>query len=582
MTPAPTAVFRSFDPTGRGWADLSFSCPSNIRKTSRLEDVQGIVQAAEQAATDGRWVVMALAYEAAPAFDPALKTHPAPAVPLIWMAEFARPDDTIPPPPSTPFSCTEWLPTHSRENYAQGVQAIHEAIARGETYQVNYTFSLETAFTGDPYAGFFSIGAAQGAGYSAWLDLGTQQILFFSPELFFERRGNTLTTRPMKGTLPRGRHPAEDQQHALDLAASRKNRAENVMIVDMIRNDLGRVGLPGTVRVERLFEVERYRTLFQMTSTVRADIAPATSLASLLQALFPCASITGAPKVKTMEIIHALEPQERGLYTGAIGLIRPDGDATFNVAIRTLTADPQTGRASCHVGGGVTWDSTEQGEYDECMTKALFLTDPGYTFDLLETLLLEDGVFFLLDRHLARLKASADYFDIPLSEPALRSLLEKQRRAHPTGAWKVRLLAGAQGPMNAISEPAPPPRVFCLAMASRAISSNDRFLFHKTTRRAVYEQARADQPAADDVVLFNERGELTESTIANLVVELDGRRYTPPLSSGLLAGVFREELLQTGALCERILRREDLQNATAVYLINSVRRWIPIHLVAHT
>jgi para-aminobenzoate synthetase/4-amino-4-deoxychorismate lyase len=349
------------------------------------------------------------------------------------------------------------------------------------------------------------------------------------------------------------------------------------MIVDMIRNDLARVALPGSVRTARLFDVERYPSVFQLTSTVEARTQ--AGVGEIFAALFPCASITGAPKVRTMELIRELEATPRGIYTGAIGWMAPGRQARFTVAIRTAAVERVSGRLTYGTGGGIVWDSEVEAEYEECLQKATILTAPRPSFSLLETLLWQpDEGYRLLDRHLDRLLDSAEYFSIPID----RTELENQLR-HSGGDWlapqRVRLLvdhAGRARLSNHSFTPLTEPRR--LALASRAIDSADPFLFHKTTHREVYERALLGQSQVDDVVLWNEHGELTETTIANLVLEIGGERWTPPLSSGLLAGTYREDLLARGEIRERILIKADLAACSAVHMINSVQGWMRAEL----
>jgi len=363
------------------------------------------------------------------------------------------------------------------------------------------------------------------------------------------------------------------------LHASAKNRAENLMIVDMVRNDLGRVAMMGSVQVPALFEVERYATVLQMTSTVRCACAPARTTVEILAALFPCGSVTGAPKVRTMEIIHELEPFARGIYTGAIGVFMPGGDGIVNVPIRTITLDTRTGEATFNVGGGITADSTIADEYEECLTKTAFLTAPALDFGLLESLLLEDGVYPLLARHLQRLQASARYFDMAYDAAHVRAALDACARAHPAGAWKARLVLTPDGRANCAAERRPPLRgPWRIGFARRRVNAHDRLLYHKTTARARYDAARRERPDCDDVILCNERGEVTEASIANIVIACAGRKLTPPSSAGLLPGVFRAELLAAGVIAEAMLRPDDIRRADGIWLINAVRGWVPAAL----
>jgi para-aminobenzoate synthetase/4-amino-4-deoxychorismate lyase len=383
----------------------------------------------------------------------------------------------------------------------------------------------------------------------------------------------------MKGTARRGVSAVEDAQLARELAASVKNRAENVMIVDMVRNDLGRIARIGSVHTTDLFRIEPYPTLFQMTSTVQARSD--ASLARLLTAIFPSASITGAPKVSATRIIRQLEAGPRGVYTGAIGFLAPDGRAQFNVAIRTAVIDRAAKSLRYDVGSGVVWDSEADSEFEECWLKAQVITRPAPPFQLLESMLWtpEAGIA-LLDRHLARLCASADTFHFPCPVEAIRSRLEDLTASLPPRAHKLRLLIDNRGEMQLEAAPIQPlPLPQRLALASFPVEPDNLFLRHKTTRREIYEIASRERPDADDVLLWNRRGELTESTRANLVLRIGGEMLTPAAASGLLPGTLRAELLARGQLREAILTKEDLQRAEAVYLINSVRGWMPAIVV---
>lgn len=558
-----------------------FELPFKVLTANHCEDVLPLLSTAEAEAKAGNWVALMLSYEAAPAFDPAMKTRSPSNLPLAWAAVFAAPDSN-PTTVSGDFEVGTWAPLVSRTDFGEAVSQIREFIAAGDTYQVNYTFPLVADFRGDPRSWFRSLCRAQGAQYCAYFDLGRFQILSVSPELFFEQNGQIIRTRPMKGTIGRGRWVEEDVLMAKQLAESAKDRAENVMIVDLLRNDLGRVATTGSVNVTQLFELERYETLWQMTSTIEATLRPDVSFPLVMARLFPCGSITGAPKIRTMEIIRELEPFARGAYTGTLGFLRPDGSAVFNVAIRTVAIDSQTGQATFGVGGGITYDSTAEKEYEECLVKSSFLTTKPVEFELLESLRLEAGEFFLLERHLGRMKASAEYFGFAFHEPQVRFELDQLRANHPQGNWKVRLLVSRDGKIRTEANQLDKSREKPLrvALASKPVNVLDRFLFHKTTNRSVYEDALTSRPDCDDVILWNEAREVTESTVANLVIAVAGQLYTPPQRAGLLAGTFRQELLADGKIGERSIRCEDLERADEIFLINSVMGWRQALLVS--
>ncbi|HYW10801.1 MAG TPA: aminodeoxychorismate synthase component I, partial [Longimicrobium sp.] len=458
---------------------------------------------------------------------------------------------------------------------------IRTLIAAGDTYQANFTARLRAPFRGDPVALYERLCLGQRSGFCAFLDLGGgRTVVSASPELFFAWNADGLELRPMKGTRPRGRWVEEDRALAAELAASPKDRAENLMIVDLLRNDAGRVAAFGSVRVERLFDVERYETVHQMTSTIRAAPRPDAGLGDVFRALFPCGSVTGAPKVRTTEIIRELETGPRGVYCGAIGFVSP-GEAVFSVGIRTLLLDSQAGTAELGVGSGVTWDSDAAAEYGETWSKAAFARRAPADFDLLETMLFEpeDG-WYLLEGHLARLAASADYFGYRYDERLMRASLTPALYAFSREPLRVRVLLERDGMVDVQSMVLPPlDGPVLVAISTEPVDSRDAMLYHKTSRRGEYERRLAARPDCDDVLLVNERGELTESTIANLVVRMDGALWTPPLDAGLLPGVLRADLLARGEIRERVIRPEDLDRAEEIWLINSVRKWRRAELV---
>lgn len=574
-----TSVFESHG-GGRGW-QARFDHPIAIHTAFTREEVLPLIRHAEAESLAGRWVAVMLSYEAAAAFDPAMRTHALSDFPLAWIAIFDEP--AVLPEAALPiaYDVSTWQPQVSKAEYAAAIRAIHEHIARGDTYQVNYTFPLVSHFQGDAWSWYADLKSAQQAAYCAYLDTGRHLVLSLSPELFFERRGNQLTTRPMKGTIGRGRWLEEDEQQMARLHASAKDRAENLMIVDLLRNDLGKVAVTGSVRVPQLFEVERYPTVLQMTSEITAECRAGTGLADIFQALFPSGSITGAPKLRTMEIIRELEVGPRGVYTGTVGYLRPGGDCVFNVAIRTLVLDKQTGEVRFGVGGGITIDSTAEGEYEECALKASFLTQRPAAFQLREALLLEDGEYFLLQRHLDRINASARYYGFEWDEAAARAALDEIRRAHRNGRWKVRLVCARDARIEAFAERREfdPEKVYRVALAAKPVDSHDPMLFHKTTDRRAYEIALRQRGDADDLIFWNEKGEVTESSLANVVVVAGGKKWTPPRQSGLLRGTFAEELLSRGELHERVIYKNELVEAESFYLINSVRRWMKAALI---
>jgi para-aminobenzoate synthetase/4-amino-4-deoxychorismate lyase len=550
-----------------------------------VEEVATALASVEEGLRHGYHAAGLVSYEAAPGLDAALIARSPGEFPLVWFGLFDAPlpatalaNAATDASPESTVTRPSWVPDISPTDYRNGVAAVHEAIVQGDSYQTNYTFRLRGSMAPDDTDALYRrLARDQRARYAAHLDLGRWQILSLSPELFFQIDGRAITTRPMKGTVARGTSVQDDAARAAWLRESEKNRAENVMIVDLARNDIGRVAEVGSVRATSLFEIERYPSVFQMVSTIEGRLRPQATLTDVFRALFPAGSITGAPKTSSMRLIAAIEHDPRGVYCGAMGFASPDGHAVFNVAIRTATIDALTGQAVFGTGGGITWDSRADDEYAEALAKTACLA-PTPAFDLVETMRLEDGTYARLDGHLGRLHRSSAYFDRPFDAAIALDALESHARQVSRGPHRVRVRLDRHGIPHITSEPfssspeAPRP----IVLASTPVSRTDRWLHHKTTHRMIYERHRAEHPQAFDVLLWNDEGELTEFTIGNLVVELDGQRWTPPIGNGLLPGVFREAQLADGALHERVMTRADLARATRVWLINSLREWIEV------
>lgn len=573
--PSPSAVFQL---DGAWW---SLGGRSRTLSANRLQDVAHVLQAAEQAAEDGSHVAGFVAYEAAAAFG--LACHaPARDLPLAAFIVSERLEPFDPGRLITTAADApdlDWQPGVSREAYSAAVARVRHHLARGDSYQVNLTFPLSAPFRGDPFALFARLARAQRSTCAAFIDFGRFAICSASPELFFSRHAETVTMRPMKGTASRGRTLAEDSRRAAALRRSVKERAENLMIVDMVRNDLGQVARIGSVAVPGLFQVERFPTILQMTSTVVAETG--ASLPELFAATFPCASVTGAPKVRTAQLIRELEPGPRGVYTGAVGYIGPARRAQFAVAIRTATTDRERGTATYGVGSGIVWDSRAGREYSECLAKARVLNTDVRPFSLLETVRWDpvDG-FALLERHLRRQAASGRYFGIPFDRVRMRRALEEA--VGGTAPLRVRLLVDEAGECSIEVMALPPksPAPVRVGFAAHPIDAQDPFLFHKTTRRDVYEAARASRPDCDQVILWNEQGMVTETDIANVALLRDGRWVSPPASAGLLPGTMRADLLERGVIAEADVPVAELRRASQIAVFNSVRGWQEAELVA--
>jgi para-aminobenzoate synthetase/4-amino-4-deoxychorismate lyase len=466
-------------------------------------------------------------------------------------------------------------------SYAEAITRIHRWIVDGDCYQINFTFPLSFRYYGHPLALYTHLRARQPVRYGGYIATQDETFLSFSPELFFERCADRVVTRPMKGTAPRGATPEDDAAARAALLASDKERAENLMIVDLLRNDLGRLAAPGKVRVDRLFEIEAYPTLWQMVSTVSADL-PGVRLYDLFRALFPCGSITGAPKIRAMQRIAEIENGSRGLYTGALGWLAPGGDCRFNVAIRTLVLAGDR-RGTLGIGSGVVIDADPVGEYAECLLKARFLTDFDPGFQLIETLRFEEGACPLLPQHMERLKASARALGFACDTETLVAALLREGVRAGCGVHRVRLALAHDGgfhiDLRELLEDEG--RQWRVVIASDVLDADDYLLRHKTTARGVYDRtlaALASRPEVFDAIFLNTRGEVCEGARSNVFVERDGLLLTPPLSSGLLPGVMRRQLIESGRALEQTLRLEDLHTAPALYVGNALRGLLAVKL----
>lgn len=557
---------------------LLFGKPCEIVAAQSASDVLPALNQIEKKTQSGYWAAGFISYEASEGLDDAFRVCRQSAFPLLWFGIYDQPVN-LPILPSLDeigeFELGDWMPSIGWQEYKKRIQGIKEYIASGHTYQVNYTYRLHSSFVGDPWSLFLELHKAQRGSTSAFILMDDFAIISASPELFFRQEGNRITCRPMKGTAPRGRWVDEDEIHINSLKTSPKERAENVMIVDLIRNDLGKIARSGGVNVVSLFDVEKYETIFQMTSTVTAETS--VSPVAALKSLFPCGSVTGAPKIRTMQIIAEIESEPRGIYTGAIGFISPNGLAHFNVAIRTICVDLKNSKAVYGVGGGITWDSKAEREYEETIAKSQLLFERQPEFDLFETILWEpDYGFFLEDRHLERLRKSAHYFGFHFDEQGIRDALQAKDSELTSYPHRIRLILSRDGTIRIESSPVDNKheRVWRIGFSPQPVDSRDPFLFHKTTNRKVYDDARSLMRDFDEAILWNRKGEITEGTITNIVVELGDGLWTPPRICGLLAGTFRDELIAQGIIAERILTKEDMFKAQKIWLINSIRRWI--------
>jgi para-aminobenzoate synthetase/4-amino-4-deoxychorismate lyase len=508
-------------------------------------------------------------YEAYHAFLPRPSEHKSP-LPLLYFAAFNKAQKFVSQEISEKGNVTT-IPGISFERYHRDIHKIKEAIAAGRTYQVNYTYSCKvnaTAYT--EWELYQLLRNKQPTPYSAFIQNKKESILSFSPELFFEVEDKIIQTRPMKGTAPRGKTTSEDKHHKEFLRTDTKNRAENLMIVDLLRNDIGRICEFGSVKVPHLYSIESHPTLHQMTSTVAGRLKDKTSLKDILTALFPCGSITGAPKIETMKIIESLERRQRGVYCGTIAYMNPQ-KMCFSVPIRMLQKDKKDSTWTYSVGSGIVWDSSAEGEWKECYTKTEFMNSIQKNFDIVESMLVENGHVADYDLHMERMEKTAKFFNFPFS----RTQVPK-----PQGNGKLRYIMDRSGSITMHVDDLGGSSVHKAVISKDTLDSSNDFLRHKTSYKPWYEAAlkRVMSGEVYDVIFFNEKGELCEGARSNIMIEKNGRCYTPPISCGLLPGTYRRLLLEKGICTEKILTKEDLLSADHIYSINSVRGQVELFL----
>lgn len=553
---------------------MYFSHPLVLVEAHTHAEVLSCLARVEAYAQAGLYAVGCVAYEAACGFDTHLKAkNPEPGLPLLWFAIYDK-SSLVDQPEAGEVSKASFYPMQDFSAYQKRFSSVQEHIKAGDCYQVDYTFPLRCVKLGHSWDFFLARFAGLPVAFGAYLNLGCLVLASASPELFFEREGGLLRCKPMKGTRRRSACEAEDGMLREDLARHPKDRAENLMIVDMVRNDLGRIAYPGSVEANPLLSIEGYPTVWQMVSEVKARSE--ASLPEIFAALFPCASVVGAPKDAAMALIEGLEEWPRGCYTGCLGYVAPGGDARFAVAIRSLCARPD-GTAIYSVGSGLVADSVAEEEYAECLQKAQVLGDVMPAFSLLETMLqLPDGSIWLEDLHRERLGKSARYFGFKTGN--FQNPLQKGILPGETGFARLRLTNAPDGEMTWERFPLPgDPRkgnVWKVAVDRIPTEGKEEWRRHKTTCRMHYDTALERRPNADDVLLYDTQGRLLESCKANLVLEDAQGWWTPPASLPLLPGTMRERLLRDGRIKEKELRIEDLREARSLWLVNSLRGWI--------
>jgi len=563
-----------------------FFDPVKIVECYSIENIKRCLLELEGFISEGYYIAGFISYEAGYAFEEVLKDNKKKAsFPLLWFGAYKRPvifrhteKLDILNKGSANYSVSNLRSNISRNEYIRNVRRIRDFIKKGDTYQVNYTFKYKFDFNGSLHGFYNCLKGNQSVSYSSLIKTPEFSIVSLSPELFFRKKGDILEVRPMKGTIDRGRMVEEDVRNANILKNSIKNRSENVMIVDLLRNDLGRIAETGTVKTEKLFKVEKYETLLQMISIVRAKLKKETSLYGLFKAIFPSGSVTGAPKIRTMDIINSIEKESRHIYTGGIGFFSPQGEAVFNVAIRTVLINNKTKKAEMGVGSGIVYDSDPANEFEECRLKANFITVNKKDFQLIETMLWQPRKgYFLLRSHLDRLLSSAEYFNFRCNkEYIIKNLKGLETRLDKNNYYRIRLLLDRYGKIklshNKITERLGPKKV---RFSDKKVCSKDVSLFHKTTNRNLYdkEYKRWNKKGYFDVIFLNEKNQVTEGAISNIIIKKGKVYFTPPVECGLLNGVYRRYLFKNGfPVKEKILYKKDIEDADEVYMANSVRK----------
>ena len=571
---------------------LLFLKPIKVITCFKGKDLKEKIEEVESEINKGYYAAGFLSYEAGYFFEEALSTKRKYQFPLLWFGTYKHPlkvKQNFKESQKAPkVFLKEAAPNIDYKRYKADIKKVKRHIECGDVYQINYTFKDRFCYPGDWAELYMSLRKSQKVAYSAVIKFNNQIILSFSPELFFRKNKNIIETYPMKGTLKRGKDIKEDKQNILQLKNSVKDRSENLMIVDLLRNDFGRISETGSVKTKELFKIEKYETLLQMISIVRAKLKKDLSLNQLLGSVFPCGSVTGAPKIRAMQIIKDLEKEPRGIYTGSIGYLTPKKKAVFNVAIRTIVLDTLKKKVEMGIGSGIVYDSKVESEFQECLLKADFTKKTSSGFKLIETLLVKrNKKIDLLGYHLKRLKNSLKYFDFCYNEGVIKDKLQKHlKQLNNSKSYKLRLLYSKAG-FLIISHSLLKENLhkdLKVVISEKRMNSNDVFLYHKTTNRSIYdnEYKKAIKNGLAEILFLNEHKQVTEGAISNIIIKKKRYYYTPPLSCGLLNGVYRQYLMNKNnfPLKEKILYKKDLLKAEKIFICNSLRGLREVKLIS--
>lgn len=560
---------------------IVFKNPEQVIIAHYPEEIEKCLQAIETAVASGRYAAGYMSYEATEAFHPTVKRKTKSKMPLLWFGIFKNKSSVRQEQMNdlNNYATSEWKMNITRDTYERVFNQIMDQITNRTIEQINYTVKFKATFQGDSYAYYKALRRTQQANFNAYVNIGRFQMLCATPELFFQMQHNVLKMKPMKGTIHRGKTVEEDIRNKEWLATSQKNRDENKMTMHLMKDELKNIVQPNSIQTKDEYLVETYPTVYQMTSTITGRRANHIKVTDIIRHLFPASSIAGVPKKEALELIAELETENREIYCGTIGYITPHEDAFFNVPIRTVVIDDILKTAEYGVGGAITNQSNVTEEYEEMITKAKILQLNKQPFELLETFGLYDGTYIVYDNHLVRLQQTAKHFHYPLNIEEIEAKLIEYANKHPKGKWIVRLTVSASGTWTTEVKQMDTYQTNKVKLAKKPIRANNPLLYYKTTNRTLYEKHRIMDNELFDTLLWNETGEITEFTIGNVVVELNDKLYTPPISAGLLPGTFRAKLLKENKMEERSIYKDDLYDATNIWLINSVRKWVKVDLI---